>query len=889
MLKIHVMKFKTGQSVMINPGQIDEDTGTDIGGWCGRVRGFDGALLEIELDSLTLQNLPAAYVINSIDGGYDYFAYIVEPKDVSAVSPRDEPEDVKAMRDKVMTHYEAYEITGIVPPPFPGSAQPKPGKVKPVRDFRQALLAILQSVKGSGAFAASGEFDFVPPGLVIEGPGEIGLPVTPLQAQALIKEARRAPFGKGSRTITDTTVRSAWEIDAARVSFANPAWEKLMQQILDSVKTELGLEKDRIGASLYKLLVYESGDFFLPHKDSEKEAGMFGTLVVGLPGAHTGGVLSVRFDGREKRMDFAEPSSSYRIPFVAFYADCEHEIEPVTSGYRVCLVYNLVHQSKSARIRTPQFSAQVAEIAQLLENAEAGFDEFPSAVLLGHQYTPANFSLSQLKLDDRPRAEALLAAADKAGYFAKLGLVTHYRMGELESDFYYDNYHRGRYYDDKDDEGGGGTMGEIYEEYSTIEHWAEDDDRPGLGNFSVRDNNIIGDIELGEGEPDEQEEEGYTGNAGMTIEYWYHYGAVFLWPQRIHGNVLAQLDTNAKLQWLDFYARRWDAPRLEAEKHVKTVLQQMGQPLPERDERTYRTIDYSPVAAALAQLQDEKFLRKTGLPILARVFSHIEPKQWAGLMKRYDPALFHPAFQETAGSENHEVWHHLLEVLVELDGMGFTEFVSGQIEALPPLLKKAGFYKASSRNESFYAQVGLENPRKAALNIIVKNLLALSHYHDPDAQWREQALDAIFGVPFRGYVNDVLLSILLAGDYRSNPLAGDLRRACREDLQKRTAAEPAPPLDWKRETPSDKIYKPVWDTLRPFLSSPTQRVFDYRAPEAARKQMEYAIRSATIDLQTETISLGRPYTLRLTKTLAAFERAMAEWKEDVQLLEKMGK
>ena len=871
------MKFKTGQSVIINPGRIDDETGTDIGGWCGRVSGFDGSLLEIALDSITLQNMPAEYVISSIDGGYDYFNYVVEPKDVSAVPPRDEPEDVKAMRKKLEAHYESYATNRIVPPPFSAGAPAGPGQTSPVRDFRQALLATLQAIKGSGAFAAAGAFDMVPPGLVVEGLGEIGLPVTPLQAQALIAAAGRAPFGKGSRTLTDTTVRSAWEIDAARVSFANPAWEKLMQQILGQVKTELGLEKDRIGASLYKLLVYESGDFFLPHKDSEKEAGMFGTLVVGLPGAHTGGVLCVRFDGKEKRIDFSGPASSYRIPFAAFYADCEHEIEPVTSGYRVCLVYNLVHQSKSARPRTPQLSAQVAAIAHLLEGAEAGFDEFPSAVLLGHQYTPANFALAQLKLDDRPRAEALLAAAEKAGYFAKLGLVTHYRMGDLEGDLYYDYFENEKK----------GTMGDIYEEYTTIEYWADDGGRPGLGNFNLRDSGIIGEVALGEGEPDEQEQEGFTGNAGMTIEYWYHYGAVFLWPKRTHGQVLAQLKTAAQLQWLDFYARHWDDPELEAGKHAKAALLAVGQPLPQKDEKTYQPLDYSPAAAALARLQDEKFLRKTGLKILAGVFSLIKPKQWAGLLKRYDPELFHPAFQEAAASKSYEPWHHLLEVLVELDGQGCSDFVSGQLAALPPLLEAAAFFKGNDKFSAHFSWDPSKDPRQAALSAIVKNLLALSHHREADPQWREQALDALFGQPCRAYVNDVLIPVLLADDCRDTLLANDLRRACREDLHKRAAAEPAPPLDWKRKTPSDKTYKGVWDILRPFLSSPTQRVFDYRAAEAARKQMEYAIRSVDIDLETETISLGRPYTLRLTKTLAAYERARAQWKEDVGLLERV--
>jgi len=49
----------------------------------------------------------------------------------------------------------------------------------------------------------------------------------------------------------------------------------------------LGIENKDIAASLYKLLIYKEGDFFLPHKDSEKEKGMFGTLIIGLPAKHT--------------------------------------------------------------------------------------------------------------------------------------------------------------------------------------------------------------------------------------------------------------------------------------------------------------------------------------------------------------------------------------------------------------------------------------------------------------------------------------------------------------------------------------------------------------------------------------------------------------------------
>jgi hypothetical protein len=46
---------------------------------------------------------------------------------------------------------------------------------------------------------------------------------------------------------------------------------------------------ENISAQLYKLLLYEKGAFFKPHKDSEKTPGMFGTLVICLSSAHEGG------------------------------------------------------------------------------------------------------------------------------------------------------------------------------------------------------------------------------------------------------------------------------------------------------------------------------------------------------------------------------------------------------------------------------------------------------------------------------------------------------------------------------------------------------------------------------------------------------------------------
>jgi len=424
------------------------------------------------------------------------------------------------------------------------------------------ILEVMQSIEGSGSFVSSGNTDFVMPGLHINGFGEVPLPLTAETAKSLIALAEKAPFGKGSETVKDTNVRSAWEIDASKISFNNKAWDEKIKGIINELKEDLGIEKHKVKASLYKLLIYEKGDFFLSHIDSEKEKGMFGTLVVGLPSSHAGGELVVRFEGRKEgrkeSISFVEASNNYQIPFAAFYADCEHELKPVTEGYRMCLTYNLVQSSKK-KISSPEFGKQVVELSALLKSWSKSPGNLPGVFLLDHQYTPTNMSIQSLKHHDLPRAEALLLAAEKADFHASLGLVTHYQMGQLEGVDSYDYYGRTRYNDDEDEQedDADGYMGEVYEEYTELISPEEEVDTPSLGNIDVDQDKLISLAKLGDDAPIEKVSEGYTGNAGMTMEYWYHYGAITFWPKEKHADLLLERPIGVKVNWLNYYLNKW--------------------------------------------------------------------------------------------------------------------------------------------------------------------------------------------------------------------------------------------------------------------------------------------------------------------------------------------
>ena len=126
--------------------------------------------------------------------------------------------------------------------------------------------------------------------------------------------------------------------------------------------------------------------------------------------------------------DFAKQNPGHTISYAAFYADCDHEVKRLTSGYRVCLVYNLIQQKAGKKIELQSLQAHAGKLAELFTKYERNSTD-PYIILLGHQYTPENFSTDALKLNDRAKAEALLLAAKQAGYYGKLCLVTSYLAG----------------------------------------------------------------------------------------------------------------------------------------------------------------------------------------------------------------------------------------------------------------------------------------------------------------------------------------------------------------------------------------------------------------------------------------------------------------------------
>ena len=455
-------------------------------------------------------------------------------------------------------------------------------KIEYNQDLRP-LETVLSGVKRHGDFFVSGALEMPMPKVDVDGVGTLSFPVPEAQFAAIVRQAERAPYGRGEQTIIDTSVRKVWQIAPGKVRIGGKSWAANFESMLSKVSAGLGCGGVTVSAELYKLLVYEREGFFLPHRDTEKTGGMFGTLVVTLPSAHRGGELRIRHAGREVTVDTSAAEFS-ELCYAAFYADCEHEALPVRAGKRICLVYNLVQKRGKGRGRTlkaPEYESEIAEIAAILERSLHAADAPAKIVwLLEHQYSPAGLSFSALKAADAAKAGVLVQAAARAQCAAHLGIVHIGEFGAAEPD--YDAYSYGsrwnRYEDDEDDEDGEegedeevDDEGESFTVVTVDDTWRYIDEWRDTGDLAVK----FGPIPLAEGEllpagaldgepADKQKLTEASGNEGASYERSYHRAALILWRRDRYAEVLLQAGVVAGLPYLKQLTSAGKRSRLEA-------------------------------------------------------------------------------------------------------------------------------------------------------------------------------------------------------------------------------------------------------------------------------------------------------------------------------------
>ena len=151
--------------------------------------------------------------------------------------------------------------------------------------------------------------------------------------------------------------------------------------------------------------------------------------------------------------------------------------------------------------------------------------------LLEHAYSEAGLSFSALKNLDEAVAQALSEAADRSGCAFHAAILRIEQIGDAIIEW--DRY--GNEVATEMDEAN------IHSDSRLLGNWvAPDGSRPEFGEIPIDECELIPCEHLGEMEPDEEDYEPPTGNAGATLERTYRVGALVLWPWDRGVDVLAQ-------------------------------------------------------------------------------------------------------------------------------------------------------------------------------------------------------------------------------------------------------------------------------------------------------------------------------------------------------------
>lgn len=409
------------------------------------------------------------------------------------------------------------------------------------------LVRLMEKVDTPGTFSVSGTLTSIFPGLTVKGFGLVSLPLCEPQAKALIELSKQAPFGRGEATIVDTEVRKVWQISRDDFELTNPQWEETLQIIIhEKIGKPLGLHGCEIKSEPYKLLMYEKGSFFKVHRDTEKIPNMFATLVINLPSEHEGGELIVSHSGHQQNYTFAN-QDLFHSYFLAFYADCYHEVKPITSGYRICLVYNLAIANRKKQPLLSQSLNNIRDVKDFIHKWTKKNQNNPIlCYLLEHSYSEKNLSFSNLKNGDSSKATVLLNAAEQNNCKAFLCLVTYCRTSYGES-IYYGRY---SYRNDELTEAEFDEYDVEKEEIYAHCFITAKGERLLVENLYLEEDELITKVPLLDGPGRDIFISEATGNEGATKELWYHRGAVIIWPKDRDLDMVTKMDVNYGIHYL---------------------------------------------------------------------------------------------------------------------------------------------------------------------------------------------------------------------------------------------------------------------------------------------------------------------------------------------------
>ncbi len=759
-----------------------------------------------------------------------------------------------------------------------------------------AIGKAIQSAK----FLVAGQLPVVDPGLHVDGLGRVSLPLKRGIAKSLIAACQVAPYGKGTETLVDTRVRKTFELDPQKFRLGDE-WDSAIARATRTFADSLGLPADQLEVRLYKLLVYEKGGFFLPHRDSEKHDRMVASLIVVLPNPFEGGRLIVRHGAARQQLAFEEAAAGRGPCFAAFYADCEHEVERVTHGVRIALAYNLVLKPGTS-LQSAKRTPAADRLAQAIGSWVTRQPATPLVFALNHHYTQRGLSLDLLKGADRQLAALVAPAAAKADCLAHLAQVSRHLSQFADDGSFGDSYSRYSY---RAPRRHAVEIGETYEDELNGTEWTNlRGQKQPWGTIAFDLSAIVSSVPIDDWKPTSKQFEGYTGNAGNTLDRWYHRSAIVVWHRHHHYEVVASagvaesfpLFCSMTNKLAKTPKKRLEAARRDCILFARAIVGQwpsrfIGYWNSRREEASL--LDDFPKHLLMLHDRDTiaTFLRKLAeqdpmLHLNSFVVAACREFGWTAFAQELKQMIA----ARTDGGERPEIPLRDVEWLstfcCDPSADSDRSILAGELCAiaverfceLPPQLP--AYYSHHNRREVSVAE--------KSLPLLLQSVAASGRDED-----LSRVIQFIRELPNEFSLDDCQVPALKSLIPWSRQQFGSVHpqfqswlRAVREQLERATATEPTPPADWARPADVDCDCQ-YCAQLKAILADSAHRVGRISASEYNRSHLIDMIRRHQCDVNHGLERKGSPYSLTLTKTSGSFDRAVKRFERDCRLLKAL--
>ena len=718
------------------------------------------------------------------------------------------------------------------------------------------------------------------PTIDVDGVGRIAFPIQLVQAERLVAIAETAPYGRGEKTVVDREVRRTWQVDSAKIRIGGRHWEKTLAGLVADIALGLGVSEP-VAADFYKLLVYDTGSFFVDHRDTEKAPGMFATMVLVLPSTHSGGELVTKHVGREVVLD-PRPEEPSEIGFAAFYADCVHEVRPVKTGCRVTLIYNLRFVDKKHPLKAPDYRAEHRRVVELLRSWASAEDEPNKLILpLEHAYTPAELSFSALKGADAGVASVLVKAAEEADCDLHLALVSIEESGSAEHTGYYG--HRKWSRDEEEDEEF--EVAEVIDRALILSKWrCPDGGEAGFDDFPFTEDELCPPDAFEDLMPDEQYFHEATGNEGASFERTYRRAGFVLWPTARRLAVLNQAGLRTTLPYLEDLTARWETSNAsiqsplwrEADELSRHMLRSWSRSpwRAEDDAEAGRMLDLQIrlgnvecIDTFLAELSAEGHYAAPDNGAIVHAAALLPAPRATELLVRI--------VRRNAQAHLSACGDLLLRCVAGPTGH-LKQIGAASVDALPGDPAKREQVDAWAR------------PKPVKPGFVVDLVTATSWI---DAGLAARAIKHLMAWPKTYKPDEVLVpaALVLAKLLESKawPAVERLREASLDHLRRRIALPLEAPRDSTRTNPL-KCTCGDCRVLGAFLVAPDQLRWRLKAVQDRRTHVEQSVRSAACDLDLTTERHGSPHTLVAAKNQASYERRAKQRAQDLEHVSALG-